>query len=224
MNFIKSLFKIVIVILPWGIKRPLLVRFFGFNLSRSARIGISWVFPNHLVMEDHTNIGHFSVAIHLDRIEMQAHSIIGRNNWITGFPKADTSHFSHIKDRQPELILGSHSAITKNHHFDCTEKIEIGAFTTIAGYNSQFLTHSIDIEKNIQDAKAITIGNYCFVGTNVVVLGGSVLPDYCVLGVKSLLNRQITESYSLVAGVPAKPIKQLPESSGYFNREKGYVD
>ena len=41
---------------------------------------------------------------------------------------------------------------------------------------------------NLANATAapITIGDYCFVGTNCVLLGGSVLPSYSVLAAKSL--------------------------------------
>lgn len=224
MNFIKNCFKIIVVFLPWFLKREVLIRCFRFRLAKSARIGMSWIFPKDLEMEEYSKIGHLTVAINLDRIELKEHSHIGRNNWITGFPKNNSSHFSHITDRKPELILGKHSGITKQHHIDCTEKIEIGSFTTIAGYYSQFLTHSIDIEKGIQDAHPIRIGDYCFVGTSVVMLGGSELPDYCVLGAQSMLSQKIESPYSLVGGVPAKIVKTLPESSSYFTRQKGYVD
>ena len=49
---------------------------------------------------------------------------------------------------------------TKYHHFDCTSNIHIGKFTTIAGYHSQFLTHSIDLYENRQDSNSILIGDY----------------------------------------------------------------
>ena len=120
-------------------------------------------------------------------------------------------------------MLSAHSAITNRHIVDCTERIRIGAFTTIAGFASQLLTHSINLENSRQEANPITIGDYCFIGTNCVLLGGSSLPDYSVLGAKSLLNRNCRDSYFLYGGVPAKPIKALPPTTRYFQRESGYV-
>nr|WP_201723967.1 hypothetical protein [Rhodopirellula sp. SM50] len=86
------------------------------------------------------------------------------------------------------------------------------------------MTHSIDVVANRQDARPITIGDYCFIGTDSVVLGGAVLPPRSVLGAKSLLNNEYTDSQQLYAGVPAKRIKNLPDDAKYFTRETGFVN
>jgi acetyltransferase-like isoleucine patch superfamily enzyme len=101
--------------------------------------------------------------------------------------------------------------------------VTIGKFTTFAGFQSQVLTHGIDIENNRQASAPVRVGDYCFVGTNCVLLAGSGLPDYCVLGAKSLLNKTLTESHQLYGGVPAQPIKQLPSDWKYFTRSEGFV-
>jgi hypothetical protein len=44
-----------------------------------------------------------------------------------------------------------------------------------------------------------------------------------VLGAKALLNRSYEAPFTLYAGVPAKPIKQLPETWEYFRRPEGFV-
>jgi acetyltransferase-like isoleucine patch superfamily enzyme len=121
------------------------------------------------------------------------------------------------------LTLGAHAAVTKSHHLDCTDRIDIGAFTTLAGYRSQLLTHSIDLAHNRQDAAPIVIGEYCFVGTAVVVLGGARLPARSVLGAKALLNHAHVEPGWLYAGVPARPVQALPEDAAYFRRTTGFV-
>ena len=175
-------------------------------------------------MEAHSKIGHLNVAVHLDSIQLKEYSSVGRSNWITGFASGTSSkHFQHQPHRCSQLLLGRHSAITKNHHLDCTNSLTIGEFTTIAGYQSQFLTHSIDVFANRQDSKPIVIGNYCFVSTNVTVLGGAILPDYSILGAKSLLNKNYNDSWILYAGVPARPVKSLPEEALYFKRKTGFV-
>jgi carbonic anhydrase/acetyltransferase-like protein (isoleucine patch superfamily) len=69
----------------------------------------------------------------------------------------------------------------------------------------------------------VRVGDYCFVGTNCVLLGGSALPDFCVLGAKSLLNKSLTESYYLYGGVPARPIEKLSPDCEYFRRATGFV-
>ncbi len=219
----KILFRACIVLLPWIVRRHVLRLVYGYEIHPTARIGWSWVFPAQLVLGEDARIGHLNVVIHLDRMELGAHATIDRGNWITGFPSADRRHFSHRTDRKPELILGEHTAVTKHHHLDCTDRIQVGAFTTIAGYGSQLLTHSIDLERNRQEAAPIVIGEYCFVGTAVVILGGAVLPPRSVLGAKALLNKPHTQPGQLFAGVPAEPVRAMPPDAEYFRRRTGFV-
>lgn len=203
----------------------MLNKFFGFEIHPTARIGMAWVFPKELIMLPNTRIDHFTIAVNLDVIRMEKNSSIGRSNWITGFPtKTDSLHFQHQTNRKAELIIGESSAITKKHHIDCTNSITIGKFSTIAGYNSQFLTHSINVFENRQDSTAIIIGDFTFVGTNSVVLGGATLPSYSVLGAKSLLNKSFDTSWKLYGGVPAKSISDIPKDAKYFSRIDGYVN
>lgn len=219
------LLKVLTFLFPWFLRRRALNSWFGFEINKKAYIGWAWVFPKKLIMHAGCHIDHFTVAIHLDKIEMGVRASIGRGNWITGFPtNTDSSHFKHQVDRRAELIVGENSAITKNHHIDCTDLIQIGCYTTIAGYNSQLLTHSIDVTKNRQDSAPIYIGDYTFIGTNVVVLGGAVLPHYSVLGAKSLLNKAYSDEWVLYGGVPAKALHKISPEAKYFTRTKGYVD
>jgi acetyltransferase-like isoleucine patch superfamily enzyme len=121
------------------------------------------------------------------------------------------------------LQLGESAQITKNHHIDCTNLISIGKFSTIAGYQSQLLTHSIDLFENRQSSSPIIIGAYTLVGTNVVVLGGAVLPAYSILGAKSLLNKPFTEEWKLYGGVPAKMLADVSRDAKYFTRTEGFI-
>lgn len=222
-----SKFKLIVCVLtlplPWFLRRLLLQLFCGYELHPTSRIGLALVYPEQLVMKEHTAIGHLSVCKGLKRLHMGAHSSIGRGNWITGFPAENKTFFAHQKDRKPELLIGSQSAITHRHIIDCTSAVHIGAFTTVAGYRSQILTHSIDLMDCRQSSAPVTIGDYCFVGTDCVLLGGSVLPSYSALGAKSLLNKPHTQTHSLYAGVPAKPVKSLEPEMKYFQREVGFV-
>ena len=212
------------LLLPWCLKRRLLNSIKGFEGSKEAYIGLSFVNPQILVLKPGSNIGHFNVVINLDKLVLNENSSIGRSNWITGFPtKSDSRHFAHDKGRESELIIGKESAITKNHHLDCTNAIHIGDFVTIAGYNSQLLTHSIDIYECRQDSHPIMIGDYCFVSTDVNILGGSVLPAYSVLAAGAVLNKIYAEEWKLYGGVPAKPIKDISKDAKYFNRKIGFV-
>ena len=85
------------------------------------------------------------------------------------------------------------------------------------------MTHSIDLQLARQHSEPITVGAYCFVGTDCVLLGGAALPDRSVLGAKSLLNKPYTEPGQLYGGVPARPVAALPADAAYFSREAGFI-
>lgn len=220
----KKLINLLIILLPWKLRRFILVKCYHYDIDPTARIGLSYIYPDKLKMGKNATIGHLNVAIYLDKITIGENSTIGRKNWITGFPTNTTSkHFAHQHERQSQLIIGKESAITKNHHIDCTNSIVIGDFVTVAGYYSQLLTHSIDLKENRQNSLPIYIEDYCFISTRCILLGGSRLPDHSVLAAGAVLNKNFSESWKLYAGVPAKPIKTIEKSEKYFSRQSGFV-
>jgi acetyltransferase-like isoleucine patch superfamily enzyme len=220
---LKKLAMLLSMLLPWPIRRRLLEGLFGYSIHSTSRIGLAWICPRRLIMEERSRIGHFTVCKNIDLLHLGAHAIIGQLNWITGFPSASSRHFAHQPDRHPELLLGAHAGISSRHLIDCTARVRIGAFATIAGFRSQFVTHSIDLEAGRQSSEPIEIGEYCFVGTNSIALGGSALPHHSVLGAKSLLNKKWEAPFCLYGGVPAKPLKELPHEMEYFLRKEGFV-
>jgi hypothetical protein len=218
-----TILKVLIFLLPWRLRRLALNSLFGYRIHRHSRIGFAWIFPKQLVMDAHSKIGHLTVCKEIDMLQLGCYASIGRLNWITGFPSGPSKHFAHQPARTSTLIVEEHASITHRHLIDCTSKVSIGAFTTFAGFRSQILTHSIDLENCRQSSEPISIGKYCFVGTDCVLLGGSALPDYSVLGAKSLLNKSYSDAYCLYAGTPAIPVKQLTPDLAYFSRQTGFI-
>ena len=219
----KSLLRCFVVLLPWPLKRRLMTWLFGYRLHPSSHIGLSWIFPVSLEMDEQSRIGHLTVCKGLSLLKIEKHASIGRLNWISAYPLGAPTHFVHLPDRQPQLALREHAAITHRHIIDCTDRITIGRFSTLAGFRSQLLTHSIDLVTCRQDAKAINIGEYCFIGTACTILGGTVIPDHSVVGANALLNAIYRDSYRLYAGVPAREVSRLDPGMKYFTRTKGFV-
>lgn len=54
----------------------------------------------------------------------------------------------------------------------------------------------------------IMIGNHCWIGLQCLILKGTIIADNVVVGARSLVNKKIIESNVVVAGNPAKIIKQ----------------
>ncbi len=220
----RKLLALIGLLFPWRIRRLLLVGFMGYEIHPTARIGWSWICPERLEMAAGARIGNLTVCKGLSLLKMGEQSYVGNLNWISEFPVGNHAFFGEEADRRAELVLGDHAAITHRHLIDCTNAVRIGRFTTFAGYRSQVLTHSIDLQRSRQASRPITIGEYCFVGTNCVLLGGSALPDYSVLGASSVLNKAHTEMHWLYAGNPAQPVKALTGELQYFQRSAGFVN
>jgi len=223
LGIVKTIFHLLILLLPWPIKRRLLIAVYGYELDPTAYIGISIVLVEKLKMAKHSRIGNLNIVRRLELVQLGERSTIGSYNLITCISKKNKAHYQHLPDRRTELLLEEHAAITMQHILDCNESIRIGRFSTIAGYRSQLLTHSIDTYKARQSASPIQIGAYCFVGTSCILLGGAKLPDRCILGAGALLNRGYDEEYRVLAGVPARPVKELDDSVLYFQRQTGFI-
>ncbi|MBP2550530.1 acetyltransferase-like isoleucine patch superfamily enzyme [Neorhizobium galegae] len=220
---IGALIQVALWILPWTIRRRLIMAIFRFEIAPTARIGFSIVLARHLQMGSGARIGHLTVITRLRRVEMADSALLGNLNWIGGMPDGNRRHFHEEVDRFPGLIIGPHAAVTHRHLIDCTDLVTIEAFTTFAGWGSQILTHAIDLDTCRQSCAPVTIGQYCFVGTRVVILKGARLPDRSVLAAGSVLARPGLEPDGIYGGVPAVFVKKTREGAAYFRRESGFV-
>lgn len=90
--------------------------------------------------------------------------------------------------------------------------ISIGNDTLIAA-NSYLIDsdHSFLKNKLIRlqpmNIKPISIGNDVWIGANTTILKGLTIGDGAIVGANSLVNRSV-DSFTVVAGVPAKQIKK----------------
>lgn len=222
--FVATCIQGLFFLLPWGIRRRLLNIIFNHSISKSAHIGFSIILAKRIEMHAKSRIGHFTIIKGASLIVLNERSSIGNLNWIFAFPIGTKSqHFHDQPGRSASLVLGRHSAITARHILDCTDSIKIGEFSTVAGYRTQFLTHSINLRESRQKAECIEIGKYCFIGTGCILLPGASLPDFCVLGAGSVLTKKFKDSFSLYSGTPAIQVRSLENSALYFHRTQGFI-
>lgn len=214
------LLQIACLCLPWPLRRRVLVAAFGWDIDPTARIGLSLLSTPRLRMGPNSRIGHLNIARYIEELILGRGALLGNKNWISGYPIGSKRAFED-SGRAPSLHINDEAAITHSHRIDCTDKVTIGAFTTIAGWNTQVITHSIKIAEARQRCGPIEIGRYCFVGSRCVILRGAKLPDYSVLGAGSVLSRAHDEPYGLYSGVPAVRQRTLDPKTAYFTRTSG---
>jgi acetyltransferase-like isoleucine patch superfamily enzyme len=218
--------RLLVAALPWRLKRIVLKSLFGYELHETAYIGLSWIYPRgKLRLGPHSRVGHGTVCRELDELELGERSTIGNWNWITGRSTlVTTKFFVGEDDRRARLRVGPHTAITRGHYLDCSNAVEIGAYTTLGGVRSVVMTHEIDVRLGRQTSRPITVGDYCYVGTGCTLLPGAVVPDRSVVAAGALVRGSLTEELRIYGGVPARVIGELPADAAYFTRERGAVE
>lgn len=107
----------------------------------------------------------------------------------------------------------------------CYSKINIGKNTRIAWDTTIIDTdfhQTINIitqERSIPN-KPITLGNNNWIGFETTILKGTITPNFCTVGAKSLLNKVYpVNDYSFLAGHPAKLVKE-----GAYRDLNSFVD
>lgn len=222
MNSVRIVFQFISFALPWSIRKRVLSHFFGFELQRGSRIGYSIILARSVILHEGAKIQNGNFINSIDKLELMDYAKIGSFNWITG-ASIKSSAYQATPDRECKFRLGKHTRITDRHYFDCNGGISIGAYTTIAGLGSQFISHGINVMLNQQEAHPISIGDYCMLGSRVTVLKNSSLPHQSVLAAGAVLTKEFKEPRGIFAGIPAKRVKELSSDAKYFHRVEGSV-
>lgn len=66
----------------------------------------------------------------------------------------------------------------------------------------------VDLDKHL-DAKDVILGDRCWVGMNSVLMPGVILGNGTIVGAGSIVTRSFQEGNILIAGIPARKIREL---------------
>ena len=215
--------QLVLLPLPWAVRRPLLNLMRGWKLDPGCVIGKSIVVADRVELAEGAMIGHLTMIKGLSCLKLSDSARLGNLNWVTAVPQGNDVHFSHLADRDPSLVIEQHAAVTHRHLIDCTAGVRIGAFSTIAGWHSQIISHSFDFRSARQDARPVVVGERCFVGSRSILLKGCHLPDRSILGAASVYDAQDQAPLGLYRGNPARREAELPPDLAYFTRTSGFI-
>jgi acetyltransferase-like isoleucine patch superfamily enzyme len=222
-----------IALLPSFLKRPCYRLFFGYQIGRRVRVGLSIIDARECRIDDDSQIGHLNVIIGVANLKLGDHVKIGHLNIIRGGAEVTLGRYCElmrmneinsipepdaVNPVDPRFTLGDGSIITTGHKIDFTDRVEIGRRTIIGGRNSSIWTH------NRQRTLPIRIGEFAYVGSEIRMAPGSSLPPRCVVGIGAVVAGKIDAEGYLIAGVPAKPIKELSEEDRFLIERKTRPD
>ena len=222
-----------IALLPSFLKRPCYRLFFGYRIGKRVRIGLSLIDVRECEIADDVHIGHFNVVIGVEKMFIGDHTKIGILNIIRGGELVSLGRYSEIMrlneinsipdpdvvtPTDPRFLLGAGSIITAGHKIDFTDRVEIGRRAILGGRNSSLWTH------NRQRTRPIEIGSFSYVGSEIRIAPGGSVPPRCIVGIGSVITGQLTQEGCLIAGVPARSVKELEGEDLFLIERKTRLD
>jgi acetyltransferase-like isoleucine patch superfamily enzyme len=220
MNKLRLLFLLGIAILPSFAKRPLYRLLFGYKIGKRVKIGFSVIDAKECAIDDDVRIGHLNLFVQTKKLMIGDNARIGHLNIIRGGEEVILGRFCEIlrlneinaipnpvasNPVDQRFILGNGSVIAASHKIDFSDKVEFGKCVILGGRNSSLWTH------NRQSTEQINIGDYAYLGSEIRIAPGGEVPAKCVVGIGSVITKKFETENTLIAGVPAKIIKDLGE-------------
>lgn len=104
--------------------------------------------------------------------------------------------------RYPGLSMGCH--IDGRNGIAFGKNVWVGPRVSIISMN-----HDPNDYHNYLEADPIKIGDNCWLGANAVILPGVELGEHTIVAAGSVVTRPYTQGNQVLAGVPARVVKQL---------------
>jgi acetyltransferase-like isoleucine patch superfamily enzyme len=109
------------------------------------------------------------------------------------------------------VVIGNGGELNVNSTLVIMHHLQIGD-NTIISWNCQIIDEDFHKIKNsrlsIQNNNKIIIGNHVWIGLGVLILKGSEIADGCIVAANSVVNKKFTIPNCLIAGNPARVIKE----------------
>ncbi len=219
----------LVAILPSPLACLCLRLLFGYKIGRRVRIGFSIIDARGCEIGDDVSIGHLNVFTGIKRLSIGEHTRIGVLNVFRGGDEVRIGRYCEIlrlneinsipdpdvvNETDPRFIMGDGSIVAASHKIDFTDRVEFGGRVILGGRNSSIWTH------NRQRTLPVSIGEKSYVGSEIRIAPGGAIPPRCIVGIGSVITRAFTAEYRLIAGVPAKEVKELDEESRFLIEEK----
>jgi acetyltransferase-like isoleucine patch superfamily enzyme len=103
--------------------------------------------------------------------------------------------------------FGADCLVNDRHYLDGHGRITVGDGSWIAGRDSQLYTHGAGAGD-----RDIRIGRGCFIGSAARFAPGSGVADRTVVGMGSVVTGRIATEAALVAGFPARAVRDISEA------------
>jgi len=124
-------------------------------------------------------------------------------------------HHGVLFSNGSSITIGDHSLINRYVMLDDRADLDIGSFVMVAAgviietHTHPFEDFSLPIAYAGRDGRPVSVGDNTVLGYNAVLMAGVQVGYRCIVGANSVVTRDVPD-YTVVGGVPAKPIKEYP--------------
>jgi acetyltransferase-like isoleucine patch superfamily enzyme len=198
-----------------------------------VRLGLSLIDARECEIADDVSLGHLNLIIGVGKFTAGEHARVGHLNVIRGGDEVSLGRYAEIlrmneinsipdpvvvNATDPRFTLGDGAVVTAGHKIDFTDRVTIGRRTILGGRNSSLWTH------NRQRTRPVEVGELSYIGSEIRVAPGGVIPSRCIVGIGSVVTGRLEGEYLLIAGVPARPVKPLSEEDRFLVEHKTRPD
>ena len=129
--------------------------------------------------------------------------------------KGSAIHMGAVFYDPKNITIGEDSIIGEGAVLDGRDKLSIGSHVDIA---SEVMIYNCEHDVQSPDFKAVCapveIGDYVFIGPRAIILPGVKIKKGAIVGAGAVVTKDV-EEFSIVGGVPARPIKERIKDLNY---------
>lgn len=189
----------------------------GFTKSKSIFYG--WVLGT-----SDLHLGPGSIVRGTKYIRFGARFYAHGHVWIEAVSSYGEQRFS------PRIEFGEDVSMSDAVHITCIDRISIAKGTLLGSRvyisdhqhgvykgNRQSSPFEIPTQRKLGGGGPVSIGENCWIGDNVVIVGPISIGSGAIIGANSVVRNDIPDN-TMVAGAPARPIKRFDLASGEWIR------
>jgi acetyltransferase-like isoleucine patch superfamily enzyme len=196
--------------------------FYGYEISPHAKIGARTLLCVDEAVIGSAFIGESNSFAGLLTLKLGDNVFIGQSNVFSGPFSLEIAVGASIGDENRiecgrwvleekfkgagylrRCRIGANTVTTSGHYIDAVGGFELGNRSWIAGRDSQFWTHGVGVSD-----REIVIGQDNYIGSAVRFTPGSAIGNRTLVGVGSTVTKKFFGGCLVIAGVPAKIIKE----------------
>lgn len=137
--------------------------------------------------------GNYNTLVIEDNVNWGGDILIHDNNRTVRIGKNSTSKNVYLLSRDNDVSIGENCMFSRGIEIRATDVHKI---------------YDLQSNKQLNKPSDVVIGNYVWVAAKVTISKGALIADGSVVGANSFVNKKFTQSNCVIAGSPAKIVKE----------------